>query len=150
VVDDQSYIEVHIREAPLSVDLATDFVADSRAGAITLFSGVTRSITGDRETVELSYEAYEPMARESLRQIAQEAFEAGDICRIHVQHRVGIVPAGDSSVTIAVSAPHRGDSFAACRYIIDQLKERTPIWKKELFSDGAQEWAQGNRPTEPL
>ena len=111
-----------------------------------MFAGVTRSITGSRETIGLSYDAFEKMADPVLGEIAAEVINRMDVCRIYVRHRTGAVPAGEVSVLIAVSAPHRPAAFEGCRYIIDELKHRVPIWKKEHFSDGSEQWVDGKGP----
>jgi molybdopterin synthase catalytic subunit len=146
VVADSNYIRAAVAETGLEPSEAEAFVSDPRAGAVVLFLGVTRSVTDGRETVRLSYEAYIDMAEESLREIAQEALSKFDACKLYVRHRVGVVPAGEASVLIAVSSPHRGDAFSACRYVIDEIKRRSPIWKKEHFRDGDAEWVEGSDP----
>ena len=140
MVAEQDGISVGLQPGRIDQNKAMSFVADHRVGGIAIFAGVTRAVTDDRETIRLSYDAYDEMAESVLHEIAEEVFDRLDVCRIYVWHRTGIVPAGESSVLIAVSAPHRPDAFEGCRYIIDQLKLRVPIWKKEHFSDGGEEW----------
>ena len=89
--------------------------------------------------MQLSYDAYPEMAESEIRVIANEVLDKMDVCRVYVRHRLGVVPAGEASVLIAVSAPHRVAAFEGCRYLIDELKNRVPIWKKEHFSDGTEE-----------
>ena len=128
-------VHVRIGAEPLSVDALTARIRDPRAGAVVTFQGVTR------EVPELEYEAYAEMARETLRTIAAEAAERHDLCAVAVEHRVGTVPLSEPSVVVAVSAPHRGEAFAAAREIIDRLKAQAPIWKRE---EG--EWVEGQTP----
>ena len=106
-------------------------------GAICTFYGVVRDNADGRSVIKLEYEAYEPMALAKMGEIADQAANQWGISDIAVVHRVGEMQIGDPSVVIAVGAPHRGEAFEACRYIIDSLKELVPIWKKEFFADGA-------------
>jgi molybdopterin synthase catalytic subunit len=87
----------------------------------------------------LDYEAYEGMAETVMAEIAEALQARYDLCAIAIHHRIGRVGIGDTSVVIAVSAPHRGDALAACKDAIDTLKERVPLWKKEVY-DGGEEW----------
>jgi molybdopterin converting factor subunit 1 len=127
-------VHVAVRSEPLE-DL-TPLVRDARAGAVVVFSGVTR------EVPELEYEAYEEMALERMRAIAEAAVERHGLCAAAVEHRVGTVPLSEPSVIVAASAPHRGEAFAGAREIIDELKASAPIWKRE---EG--EWVEGSTPT---
>lgn len=111
-------------------------VADSGAGAICTFVGTTRENNVGRKVLRLEYEAYESMALSEIRKLAVEAGERWKITRIAVTHRIGVVEIGETSVAIAVSAPHRAEAFEACRFAIDRLKEIVPIWKKEHFEGG--------------
>ncbi len=122
-------------EAPLSLDALVARVRDPRAGAVVTFSGVTREV--DR----LDYEAYAEMAAPVIEAIVAEAIERFGLCRAAAQHRVGAVGLSEPSVIVAASAPHRGEAFAGARHIIDELKARAPIFKRE---EG--EWVEGTTP----
>jgi molybdopterin synthase catalytic subunit len=111
-------------------------VRDPAAGAIATFLGVTRNHNHGREVTLLEYEAYPEMAEREMERIATEAVGRWPTCKIAMVHRVGAVPVGETSVAIAVSAGHRPEAFAACRFAIDRLKEIVPIWKKEHFVGG--------------
>lgn len=124
---------------PLSLDRVVDEVRNERAGAIATFTGTTRVDSRGREVVHLDYEAYEGMAEEVMEAIAAELKARYDLCGIAIHHRTGRVGIGETSVVIAVSAPHRADALAACRDTIDSLKERVPLWKKEVYA-GGEEW----------
>ena len=124
---------------PLSLDAAVAEVADERAGAIATFTGTTRIHSRGRDVRHLDYEAYEGMAEQVMAEIADLLEERYDLCAVAIHHRVGRVGIGDTSVVIAVSAPHRHDALAACREAIDALKERVPLWKKEVY-EGGEEW----------
>jgi MoaE-MoaD fusion protein len=114
-------------------------VADTRAGAIATFQGTVRAQSRGREVIALEYEAYSGMAEKVMAEIADEVTERYELCSVAVTHRVGRVEIGETSVAIAVSAPHRQDALAACRDVIDALKERVPLWKKEFY-EGGEEW----------
>ena len=111
-------------------------VADPAAGAICTFVGTTRENNVGRKVLRLEYEAYESMALSEIRKLAIEAGRRWEITRIAITHRIGVVEIGETSVAIAVSAPHRAEAFEACRFAIDTLKEIVPIWKKEHFEGG--------------
>jgi molybdopterin synthase catalytic subunit/molybdopterin converting factor small subunit len=128
-----------LSDEPLSLDRAVDEVRDERAGAIATFTGTTRIQSRGRAVEHLDYEAYEGMAENVMAEIAAELAARYELCAIAIHHRIGRVGIGDTSVVIAVSAPHRGDALAACKDTIDTLKERVPLWKKETY-DGGEEW----------
>ncbi len=128
-----------LSDEPLSLDRVVDEVRDERAGAIATFTGTTRIHSRGRDVTHLDYEAYEGMAEQVMAEIAGELAERYDLCGIAIHHRTGRVGIGETSVLIAVSARHRADALAACREAIDQLKERVPLWKKEVY-EGGEEW----------
>jgi molybdopterin synthase catalytic subunit len=128
-----------LSEDPLSLDAAVDEVADERAGAIATFIGTTRIDSRGRTVEHLEYEGYPGMAEEVMERIAGDLKSRHDLCEIAIHHRVGRVGIGETSVVIAVSAPHRQDALAACREAIDTLKETVPLWKKEVY-EGGEEW----------
>lgn len=115
-------------------------------GAALLFLGVVRNRNEGREVVQLEYEAYAPMAESEMERIATEAAERWDTGAISIVHRVGRLEIGEASVAIMVAAPHRGDAYAASRYVIEELKKRVPIWKREGYADGPTEWLRGHPP----
>jgi molybdopterin synthase catalytic subunit len=128
-----------IVESPISLDVLAQAVGCPEAGAIATFAGTTRAENRGRRVVVLEYEAYESMAVSEFEKIAEEIRARWDVCRVAILHRVGVVPLGETSVGIAVSAPHRPAAMEACRFAIDQLKHVAPIWKKEHF-DGGEVW----------
>jgi molybdopterin synthase catalytic subunit len=125
--------------SPLSLDRVVDEVRGDRAGAIATFSGTTRSQSRGREVLHLEYEAYEGMAEAVMAEIADGLRARYDLVAVAIHHRVGRVGIGETSVAIAVSAAHRADALAACRDAIDELKDRVPLWKKEVY-EGGEEW----------
>lgn len=114
-------------------------VGDPAAGGTTLFVGTTRNENEGRVVERLEYEAYEAMAIEEMRRIGEEITRRWRVVAVSMVHRVGVVPVGEASVAVAVSAAHREEAFAACRYGIDTLKATVPIWKKEYF-EGGEHW----------
>jgi molybdopterin synthase catalytic subunit len=130
---------VRITDEPLALDALVARVRDPRAGAVVTFEGVTR------EVEKLEYEAYVEMAEQKMASIVADAVERHGLCAAAAEHRVGDVPLSEPSVAVAVSAPHRGEAFAAAREIIDKLKAEAPIWKKEI-EGGEGRWVEGTRP----
>jgi molybdopterin synthase catalytic subunit len=114
-------------------------VSDERAGGIATFIGTTRIESRGRTVHYLEYEAYEGMAEQVMRELAEDLKRQYNLCEVAITHRVGRVGIGELSVVIAVSAPHRADALAACQEAIDRLKETVPLWKKEVY-EGGEEW----------
>ncbi len=141
---------IRVVREPLDVAVLEKAVAEPGAGATVTFVGTTRHENAGRRVIRLEYEAYEPMALSEMRKIADEAGRRFKITRVATSHRIGVVEIGEASVAIAVSAPHRGEAFDACRFVIDRLKEIVPIWKKEYF-EGGEVWigCQTSHPPKP-
>ena len=131
-------LHARVTTEPLALDPLVELVRDPRAGAVVTFLGVTREVR------ELEYEAYAEMAERQMAEIVARAIERHGLCAAAVEHRVGTVPLSEASVAIAVSAPHREEAFAGGREIIDEIKAKVPIWKKE---EG--EWVRGVTPDPP-
>jgi molybdopterin synthase catalytic subunit len=124
---------------------AAEIVAEMKAGpdgAVCVFDGIVRDNTGGRKTLYLDYEAYREMALERMRGLAGEAVQKFGVRDVALVHRLGRLVVGETSVLVVVASAHRGVAFDACRWLIDTLKTTVPIWKKELFLDGAV-WAAG-------
>src|SRR4051812_1228411 len=128
-------VHARVTSEPLSLDALVARVRDARAGAVVTFAGVTREVD------HLDYEAYAEMAEAELARIAAAALERHGLCAVAVEHRVGVVALSEPSVLIAASAPHRAEAFAGAREVIDEVKARAPIWKRE---EG--KWVSGTRP----
>jgi molybdopterin synthase catalytic subunit len=128
-----------LSDEPLSLDRVVDEVRSDEAGAIATFTGTTRIVSRGRTVTHLDYEAYEGMAEQVMEEIAGELRARYELIGIAIHHRIGRVGIGETSVVIAVSAPHRRDALAACKDAIDELKERVPLWKKEVY-EGGEEW----------
>jgi molybdopterin synthase catalytic subunit len=114
-------------------------------GGTALFIGTVRRSAEDGEVAGIEYSAYEAMAEEELARIVGEAREHWPEARVEVRHRLGYVPTGEASVAVAAAAPHRADAFGACRWVIDEVKRRAPIWKKEHLDGGAARWVEHAR-----
>jgi molybdopterin synthase catalytic subunit len=128
---------VEVTAEPLSEERIMAAVGDPAAGGLVLFSGVVRNETGGRRVKYLEYEAHAPMAAAKMREIASAVrLRWPGVRALALVHRIGRLEIGESSVMIAVSSPHRGEAFDACRFAIDTLKETVPVWKKEYFEDG--------------
>jgi molybdopterin synthase catalytic subunit len=132
----------------IDADALVRHVRTGADGAIVTFDGCVRNQSHGRRTLYLDYEAYESMAVSKMSEIAAEVHIKLPIDRVAIAHRLGRLEIGETSVFIAVSAPHRAAAFDACRYAIDTLKRSVPIWKKEYFEDGAV-WADGELPPVP-
>ena len=128
---------VELRDATLSIDEVTAQVAHPGAGGIDVFVGCVREENEGRPVVLLEYEAYRPMVLAEMRRIAEEIERGSPGVRVAVAHRLGALRVGDLAVVCAASAPHRSEAFAACRRLIDEIKHRAPIWKREHGPDGA-------------
>jgi molybdopterin synthase catalytic subunit len=131
---------VRVTTEPLALDGLARSVARPEAGAVVAFHGITR------EVERLEYEAYVEMAEARMAEIVAQAMLRHELCGAAAEHRVGDVPLGEPSVSVAVSAPHREQAFAAAREIIDAIKSSAPIWKKEI-EEGEGKWVPGRTPT---
>ena len=138
---------IEITTDPIDHAALTERVRSNRAGAVCTFLGTVREMTGDRRTASLDYEAYPEMALKSLEALEAEARRRWPVIEAAIVHRVGHLDLGEISVVVAVSCPHRHQAFDACRWLIDTLKEVVPIWKKEVWADGTEEWVHpGPKP----
>ena len=131
---------IEITERPLDHAALADRVRHNDAGAVCMFLGTVREMTGDRRTVVLDYESYPEMALKKMAELEAEARRRWPLIDAAIVHRVGRLGPGEISVVVAVSCPHRGDSFEACRWLIDTFKDVVPIWKRETWADGQEEW----------
>jgi MoaE-MoaD fusion protein len=128
-----------LTQGPVNLTSVVVAVVDKQAGAIATFLGTVRAQSRGREVIALEYEAYAEMAEEVMAEISEELRARYDLCRVAITHRLGRVEVGETSVAIAVSAPHRQDALGACADAIEALKARVPLWKKELY-EGGEEW----------
>jgi molybdopterin synthase catalytic subunit len=128
-------VEHVIDPAALTAEVARD-----GNGAAILFLGTVRDTNDGRPVIGIEYSAYRSMAERELAAIVREASQAFGTTNIVVEHRVGTLEIGETSVAIAVAHPHRGAAYDASRYLIEQIKQRVPIWKREHYADGTREW----------
>jgi molybdopterin synthase catalytic subunit len=140
-IADNSKDSFVITFAPLDLGEIYQLADDPANGAIVVMSGTVRNQTDGKPVVSLEYQAYEPMAINVFRQIAQDLRrQYPDLNRVVIHHRTGHLKIGEISVLVAVGCPHRGEAFAACQDAIDTLKHNAPIWKKEHWADGSSSW----------
>ena len=121
---------------PIDADALTRSVASPLAGAVVLFLGTVRALTGDEVTLALEYDAYAPMAEAELAKLDADVRARWPVTGVALVHRLGRLEVGEASVAVAVSSPHRVEAFEAARYAIDTLKENVPIWKKDVRPAG--------------
>ena len=131
---------ISLTRDPIDVSQLTESVRSPACGAVVLFLGSVREMTGDRRTLRLGYEAYPEMAEATMMDLETQARTRWPLHEVQIAHRLGVLELGDISVAVAVSSPHRADAFDACRWLIDRLKEVVPIWKQEHWADGTTEW----------
>lgn len=147
---DNTHTKTLLTHDPINTASLLDKVASSRAGAVVLFLGTVREMTDQRRTVALDYECYPEMARRKMNELVAEATSRWSLVGCAIVHRLGHLALGETSVAVAVSAPHREAAFEAARWLIDTLKQVVPIWKKENWDDGSTEWVHpgvGGEPT---
>ena len=130
---------VQISSEPLSVDLHTAAVEHPGAGGRVVFCGVVRELDHDRKVVELEYQGH-PSAEVVLAAIADEFAALPDVLALAVSHRIGVLAVGDVALVAAVSTAHRREAFDVCARFVDEVKHRLPIWKRQVFDDGSDEW----------
>jgi len=128
---------------PIDITSVARRVVPPECGATVTLDGYVRQITKGRETLYLFYEAYEPMALKEMEKLIEQAKRCFEISHVGIVHRVGRLEIGETSVVISVAAPHRKAAFAACEWLIRELKRTVPIWKKEVYADG-EVWIEGD------
>lgn len=136
-----------IVETPIDVGRLQALVAQPGIGAITLFLGTVRNLHEGRHVTGIDYEAYHPMAERELAAIARETCEATAGLQLAIEHRVGTLVVGDVSVAIVAAHARRAPSLAAAQQVIEVLKQRVPIWKREHYTDGERRWIDPTAPT---
>ncbi len=131
--------QVEVTDRALDVYGLEALVDDARAGAVVSFSGTVRDHDHGRSVSTLTYEGH-PSAESVLAEVAKEIDARFDIIALAVAHRVGPIPIGESALVAAVATAHRGEAFAACQALVDLVKEKLPVWKHQVFTDGTDEW----------
>jgi molybdopterin synthase catalytic subunit len=134
---------------PIDIASVARRVVPAECGATVTLDGYVRKFTKARETLHLVYEAYEPMALKEMEKLIKQAKLDFEVANVGIVHRLGQLEIGETSVVISVAAPHRRAAFAACEWIIRELKRTVPIWKKEVFADG-EVWVEGDSERQTL
>jgi len=135
---------ISVQREDVDIDAVLEAVKSAKSGCVVSFLGTVRDVSEGRSVQRMSIEVYEEMAVKQLSMIRGEALERFGVHEVAVVHRYGDLEVGDNIVFIGVSAGHREEAFRACRYVIDELKERVPLWKKEYTGDG-EVWLEGDR-----
>ncbi|MEX2466166.1 MAG: molybdenum cofactor biosynthesis protein MoaE [Gemmatimonadota bacterium] len=139
-------IHASVQTSPIVPETVLAQVGSDQDGAVLLFLGMVRNHADGRAVRGMYYDAYEAMAVPVLREIATEASARLGSDRVAVAHRTGDLAIGDISVAIAVSSPHRAEAYEASRYVIEEIKKRLPVWKREHYVDGEEAWVEGTVP----
>ena len=136
---------ITITEESIKLAEAFNFVAAESNGAASSFIGTIRNKNLGREVLGVSYDIHKPLAIKTITELCEEAQRSSlDTLRIFISHFQGRLNVGETSIAIAVGSPHRNESFVACRFLIEEIKHRCPIWKKEHYVDGNSEWVKGH------
>src|SRR3989454_1944069 len=130
----------HLTRGPISIDVLVREVGGPERGGTCVFLGTVRDAPGDGGVTGIEYSAYDAMADAEFDRILAEATKRWPESRIALRHRLGLVETEEASIVIAAAAPHRAHAFDACRYVVEEVKKRLPIWKKELRADGSALW----------
>ena len=131
---------IQLTDRPIDTTAVIDAVRSAAAGAVVLFLGTVREMTGERKTASLEYECYAEMAEKKLAELEAEARGRWPLAQCNIIHRLGHLRVGETSVAIATSAAHRRPAFEAGQWLIDRIKEVVPVWKKENYADGTSDW----------
>ena len=133
-------VRAEVTEAPISVTELADAVHDAAAGAVVTFEGVVRNHDAERAVTGIGYSCH-PTAGQVVEQIAQDVAQQGRVRALGVVHRVGNLTIGDAALAVAVSSDHRAEAFAVCSEIVEEVKMRLPVWKRQTFTDGSAQWS---------
>ena len=133
-------MRIQLTNEPIAHQDMVENCRSKSAGAVVLFLGTVREITGNEQTLFLEYEAFAPLAEKALAEIAEQAKSKWAIEKLEIIHRLGILQPGETSIAVCFSCPHRADAFAACQQIMNKIKEVVPIWKKETSPKGVSNW----------
>ena len=133
-------VRAEVTEAPISVTELAGAVQDAAAGAVVTFEGVVRNHDADRAVTGIGYSCH-PTAGRIVEQIARDVAQAGRVRALGVVHRVGDLAVGDAALAVAVSSDHRAEAFAVCGQIVEEVKKRLPVWKRQTFIDGTAQWS---------
>ena len=138
----------YLTRSPISLDVLLAEVSSAACGGTCLFLGTVRNGPDEQGVTAIEYSAYEAMVEAEFGRLLADAAQRWPDTRIAVRHRLGVIPSGEASIAIAAAAPHRAEAFEACRFVIEEVKRRVPVWKKELRIDGSETWVDpSGRPT---
>src|SRR2546422_8803545 len=141
-------MQTYLTRTPISLDSLLTEVAHGDCGGTCVFLGTVRNGPDEQGVTAIEYSAYEEMVEAEFVRLLTDARARWPDARIAVRHRLGTIPVGEASIAIAAAAPHRAQAFAACRDVIEEVKRRVPVWKKELHVDGSEVWVDpSGRPT---
>ena len=141
-------VKSYVSRAPLSLDAMVAAVSSPACGGTCVFLGTVRNGPEEQGVTAIEYSAYEEMVEAEFGRLLADAGRRWPEARIAVQHRLGEIPTSEASIAIAAAAPHRAEAFDACRFVIEEVKRRIPVWKKELRVDGTEVWVDpSGRPT---
>ena len=135
---------MYLTSTPIQIGSLLERVQSPARGGVACFIGAVRDHQAGRRVVRLEYSAYLPMAEAECDRLVAEA-ESRWACRVALQHRIGALEIGDAAVAIVAASAHRDEAFAACRYVIEEVKRRVPVWKREYYADGSLEWVDPTR-----
>ena len=141
-------IQVFVSADPLSLETAVQSVIDPAHGAIDTFIGTVRNMHEGKSVTGITYDVHEVLAEKTFHEICEEAQGLWPDTRYYIAHYQGVLDVRGISIIIAVSSPHRAESFEACRYVIEEIKKRAPVWKKEHYVDGMSDWLPGHSLSE--
>ena len=131
---------MYLTDAPIYLGRFFEFAPAASCGALSFFVGIVRDEDHGKRVKKLEYECYPSMAEKAMESLIGEAKSRWPVEKVRVLHRVGCLAIGDVAVVVAVNSPHRDDAFSACRFMIEGIKTKVPIWKKQFFTDGTNEW----------
>ena len=142
----------YLIRTPISLDTLLAEVSSAACGGTCVFLGTVRNGPEEQGVTAIEYSAYEEMVEAEFGRLLADAGSRWPEARIAVRHRLGVIPSGEASIAIAAAAPHRAEAFAACRFVIEEVKRRIPVWKKELRLDGTETWVDpsGHPTSQPL
>ena len=133
-------VRAEVTESPISVTELADAVQDAAAGAVVTFEGVVRNHDAERAVTGIGYSCH-PTAGQVVEQIARDVAQQGRVRALGVVHRVGDLSVGEVALAVAVSSDHRAEAFAVCSQIVEEVKKRLPVWKRQTFTDGSSQWS---------
>jgi molybdopterin synthase catalytic subunit len=139
-----SRVEAEVVSAPIDVASLIESVSGPSRGAIALFLGTVRDHNRGRRVERIHYEAFAPMARKELASVCEEAVEAFGLAGVAAVHRTGTLAPGEASLVVAVASAHRDAAYRGSRWIVEEVKRRLPVWKREAYADGSEAWLDGH------